>query len=218
MPPLALDVLLSSIPILALGSLTWAGRRSSRSCVLHDGRHSPGKSERTLLLSGRERRRRFRVQLRYTPSNRVVRWLFAPALVAAALVVRCGQSGDMKSAGCARDEDCPSGFCDRDQCAPAADVGETPPHGRTCVVSRDSTTGERLNRFIVCGAYLCLDGRCRSCRADSECNARGGSGDSVCQMIDGLPGLRCGSPLVGPPPDSTGPPPPDLPGPAPEGP
>lgn len=83
---------------------------------------------------------------------------------------------------CASDSDCDSRFCDLGKCAV---VGEGAPityqYGKTC--NAEST-------FPICQGYVCLDARCRSCRDAADCD-----GDGKCQVVDGLPGKRCGAPL-----------------------
>lgn len=78
---------------------------------------------------------------------------------------------------CGADSDCDTGFCDLGHCA-AVDG----PYGRTPCISDPGPKED------VCGAYLCVDGRCRSCSSDSDC----GSG-SKCYIHPDRPGQRCGS-------------------------
>lgn len=69
---------------------------------------------------------------------------------------------------CAKDDQCGDGFCDRGRCAAIW----------TCTVEY----GQRCPDEQVCGDhYLCIDGRCRSCIADSECKSTLNNGDPKCQ-------------------------------------
>src|ERR1051325_8339120 len=76
---------------------------------------------------------------------------------------------------CERDTDCRSGFCDRDVCN---DVFEGRVRGGECEPESavDGPREVRLDRG--CGGYLCMDGRCRSCQSDVECQAY--FGDARC--------------------------------------
>lgn len=91
--------------------------------------------------------------------------------------------------GCVVDRDCATGFCNRGECV---EPSEGSPLGQECTVPRDPYTGEPQYRFSACQAYLCLDGKCRSCQSDSECNARGGDVQVSCRAAEGRPGMACG--------------------------
>src|SRR4051812_30640160 len=58
---------------------------------------------------------------------------------------------------CRVDADCPSGFCDRGQCQSPSGV-----YGRACEPAPRLPDGLRDGKRHTCGAYLCLDARCRS--------------------------------------------------------
>ena len=81
---------------------------------------------------------------------------------------------------CVRDTDCRSGFCDRDICM---DVFELPGIGKECDrdppvdAPVDGPNAGRSDRG--CGRYLCLDGRCRSCASDAECQTHSMGGKCV---------------------------------------
>jgi len=99
---------------------------------------------------------------------------------------------------CTSDATCPSGFCDRGVCAApgpnityGAECEPTPPGG-----------------FDRCGAYLCINHRCRSCTADSECSE--GSPEVTCNSLPDEPGRRCGR-LIDPGPPQPPPPPSEFP-------
>lgn len=91
---------------------------------------------------------------------------------------------------CARDADCQSVFCDRGRCAQplgAVNYGiecEPPP-------PRD--------RVMPCGAYICADGRCRSCQSDAECTYWMGA-EKCTTFGDDIPGKQCGRNVEGIPP------------------
>lgn len=115
-----------------------------------------------------------------------------------------GKPPTSDAGSCVVDRDCATGFCNRGEC-----VGpiEGSPLGLDCTVPRDPYTGEPQYRFSACQAYLCLDGKCRSCQSDSECNARGGDVEVSCRATEGRPGRACGRDA--PPSEGEQPPPPD---------
>lgn len=96
---------------------------------------------------------------------------------------------------CLRDCDCLSAFCDRGICANSADLGAWnygkegcepgPPHSPI-----DNVLTAPV--WDICAGYLCIEGRCRSCRSDAECKE--GSSEYSCLSLYGLPGKRCGRP------------------------
>src|SRR6478609_9908650 len=71
---------------------------------------------------------------------------------------------------CHADSACGAGFCDRGVCRAVAGV-----YGRTCKAAPRGPDGLRDGKLSVCGAYLCIDGRCRSCQSDGECKSEIGS-------------------------------------------
>jgi hypothetical protein len=88
---------------------------------------------------------------------------------------------------CTSDGECASGFCDRNVCrAPSGILG------RPCEPAPRTKDGLRDAMLNVCGAYLCVEGRCRSCVSDGECRAELGS--PRCYESKGDPGRRCGNP------------------------
>jgi len=88
---------------------------------------------------------------------------------------------------CHADSACGTGFCDRGVCRAVAGV-----YGRTCKAAPRGPDGLRDGKLSVCGAYLCIDGRCRSCQSDGECKSEVGS--PKCYKLEGEPGMRCGNP------------------------
>jgi hypothetical protein len=126
---------------------------------------------------------------------------------------------------CTRDADCLEGFCDRGICAELRiDYGSecdppSPPEPRPPLPPGGGAWGAP-DVAGGCGAYLCIDRRCRSCQSDAECGER-----STCNVIRDLPGKRCGikgdeddrprKPPPPPPPPPYSPPPAPLPPPSP---
>jgi hypothetical protein len=62
---------------------------------------------------------------------------------------------------CARDADCLSGFCDRGHCGNLFTAGD---YGMGCVPPPPR------GLYPMCGSYLCLEDRCRSCQSVAECD------------------------------------------------
>jgi hypothetical protein len=86
-----------------------------------------------------------------------------------------------------QDADCPGGFCDRGVCQVPTGV-----YGRVCTPAPRTREGPRDGKLHACGAYLCIDGRCRSCQSDAECRSELGA--PRCYKAPGEPGSRCGNP------------------------
>jgi hypothetical protein len=77
---------------------------------------------------------------------------------------------------CVHDADCYSGFCDRGQCRGLHGND----YGGVCdqrAPTRDAI--ERLPESLCDDGFLCLDGRCRSCRSDAECQSHLGTGKCI---------------------------------------
>lgn len=76
-------------------------------------------------------------------------------------------SKNVPKRACTKDEQCGDGFCDRGRCAAIW----------TCTVEY----GQRCDEEQKCGVhYLCRDGRCQSCAADSECKSYPNNSDPKC--------------------------------------
>jgi hypothetical protein len=88
---------------------------------------------------------------------------------------------------CRVDKDCREGFCDRGVCQTPEGV-----YGRQCKAAPRIAEGPRDGKLNTCGAYLCLDSRCRSCTSDSQCQSELGS--PRCYKAEEDPGYRCGNP------------------------
>jgi hypothetical protein len=108
-------------------------------------------------------------------------------------------TGSPEKRACRTDQDCAPDFCDRGVCAtpgkglygrdecepdPPQPKGPEPPLPPN--VKRAPKAGFPEPE---CGAYRCIDGRCRSCQSDAEC----GEG-LACKSWEGFPGTACGRP------------------------
>ena len=100
---------------------------------------------------------------------------------------RGGQAAAVSARSCRNDQDCAGGFCDRGVCQTPIGI-----YGRPCKPAPRTPEGPRDGMHSVCGAYLCLDGRCRSCQSDEQCRSELGS--PRCYKLEGEPGYRCGNP------------------------
>jgi len=103
-------------------------------------------------------------------------------------VERDGGEESSSVSECSDDSDCATGFCDRNRCAIPA---EEYVYGVPCKKAPTLPEGIRDGRIHQCGAYLCIDGLCRSCISDNECLAELGSPACLDHAIK--PGLRCGA-------------------------
>jgi hypothetical protein len=73
---------------------------------------------------------------------------------------------------CKKDRECGDGICDRGRCAPL--WAEDPDYGQRC---SGSPTGPFCD-----SQYFCLEGRCRSCVSDEECQQ--GNRGNQCNFVD----------------------------------
>src|SRR4051812_37714898 len=105
---------------------------------------------------------------------------------------KCASDGHVADEGaCRRDADCRRGFCDLGICAPPDLYWH---YGTRCKPGRPPHAAEDLrvpaNGSDGCSGYVCaVDGRCRSCQSDAECQA--GSSDYKCLEYEDLPGRKC---------------------------
>jgi hypothetical protein len=90
-------------------------------------------------------------------------------------------SKNVPKRSCTKDDECGDGFCDRGRCA--------------AIWTWNLTLGQRCERNGQCGFLPCVDGRCRSCVSDAECEWADDMQDPECephphipdaQMCDGL--------------------------------
>ncbi|MFS8065723.1 MAG: hypothetical protein ACMG6S_05045 [Byssovorax sp.] len=82
-------------------------------------------------------------------------------------------------------------FCDRKLCAGIGQLGNKN-YGEACVPSPPQPPPKDLRVAPLgeeCEGYLCVDGRCRSCQSDAECQK--GSSDLVCLEFDNWNGRVC---------------------------
>jgi hypothetical protein len=111
---------------------------------------------------------------------------------------------------CFLDSDCRSGFCDRGRCGDVYSWGN---YGRECVPGPSpppekpdprSPDYPRVEFHLtpfgrnLCTGYLCLNGRCQSCKEDAECQWEGSAGPKCLEYFEWFgkwPGKRCGTPV-----------------------
>jgi hypothetical protein len=109
---------------------------------------------------------------------------------------RCEPWTTRRPAGsaCDKDAECEGLFCDRGSCAKIAELGHWN-YGEACVPGPPHAPADNLD--IVpprerCEGYLCVDGRCRSCKEDAECQK--GSSGLTCVPIGDWAGKVCVTP------------------------
>jgi hypothetical protein len=133
-----------------------------------------------------------------------------------------GRTEEVRGEPCTQDGDCASQFCDRGACAepgtkgnygapcepPAPIVRPPPPRPDMPATWYRSSWPENK-----CGGYVCIDKRCRSCQAETECTW----GGPICDKFDDWPGKQCGR-HVDPDPEGPLAPPPTEPAPYPRAP
>jgi hypothetical protein len=111
--------------------------------------------------------------------------LLGATILCVGLLAGCAHGSAGASATCKADIDCDVGFCDRGGCAEREGV-----FGAACTPAPRTAEGVRDGKLHSCGAYLCIDSRCRSCQSDSQCQAELGA--PRCLASPGRPGFRCG--------------------------
>jgi hypothetical protein len=80
---------------------------------------------------------------------------------------------------CAKDTDCPSRFCDRGNCLSlSAEPGDG--YGVECE-PRPFPDRAKAGKYshAECVGYVCVDGRCRACESNADCEDHFGSGKCV---------------------------------------
>jgi hypothetical protein len=98
------------------------------------------------------------------------------AVLAVVLWLGCGAFMPRHRKGgmaCSKDTDCRLGFCDRDVCVEPSRVSN---YGAVCDSRPPAVTPEPGRPDPQCGVFLCLEGRCRSCSTDAECQSYFGAG------------------------------------------
>lgn len=120
--------------------------------------------------------------------------VFKSLLLSAVLVcTACGHEGPQAArdaprrsgAACSSDAQCGSGFCDAGVCAVPSGV-----YGSRCLPAPRGEDAVRDGKLNACGAYVCGDGRCRSCESARQCMDEYGA--PACAKVEGRPGMRCG--------------------------
>ncbi|MEE9238627.1 MAG: hypothetical protein V3U58_03615, partial [Thermodesulfobacteriota bacterium] len=94
--------------------------------------------------------------------------------------------GNTIGAACQIDDDCQSSFCDLGVCS-----NPEGQYGVACTPAPLTPEGLRDGKLNSCGAYICSEGRCRSCNSDSQCQSEYGA--PKCNSHSTRPGKRCGS-------------------------
>jgi hypothetical protein len=93
---------------------------------------------------------------------------------------------------CLHDADCGSNFCDRDVCM---ELYRKRWLGGVCEPHPPSSSPDGGLPDRGCGPYLCLDGRCRSCTSNAECQSYFGAGECVGWGLgdpeNSKPGMLC---------------------------
>lgn len=94
---------------------------------------------------------------------------------------------------CKKDEECGDGFCDRGKCA--------------AILTCRARYGQRCETPEQCESFVCLDGRCRSCASDKECELNGTSANKCDPHPNWNGSLSCNHPgwILPPPPASASP-------------
>src|SRR4051812_28675321 len=105
-------------------------------------------------------------------SPRMLRLLIAAALcLLACLNAACwSATASRQAATCKTDAECGSEFCDSGRCSQPRGV-----YGTKCIPAPHTPEGIRDGKLSTCGAYLCIDGRCRSCSSSAQCAAELGA-------------------------------------------
>ena len=118
----------------------------------------------------------------------------------------CGEAAPVTDGGgpgvtgeaCAQDAYCLSGFCDLGMCT---ELFGPLHYGFECTPDPPGAPPGR------CGAYLCVEGRCRSCESDAQCRSLRGA--PTCAFFEAdRPGKQCGRIVEGLPPAKPAEPPP----------
>jgi hypothetical protein len=93
---------------------------------------------------------------------------------------------------CSADAQCQMGLCDRGVCARIVAWRN---YGATCIPVPPDTPATETPEDAECFGYICMDGRCRSCRSDAEC--KGSKDRLTCTQFNDWPGKQCGKVIPG---------------------
>lgn len=114
-----------------------------------------------------------------------------------------GGSTATSGQACRADVDCPGELCDRGRCATPAELDPSRAAGGTFGHPCDARY--ETGKLAVCGAYRCIEARCRSCINDEECAPGGKANGVFCDKG------QCGrypppppEPIAAPPPPPSG--------------
>lgn len=101
---------------------------------------------------------------------------------------------DISKGQCTVDADCRDGFCDRTGLCGSVNVEATARFGTTCTLPPRNPNGTVNGEQNTCGPYLCLEGRCRSCVVDAECQTELGA-PNCGRVLESSrwPGNSCGN-------------------------
>jgi hypothetical protein len=91
-------------------------------------------------------------------------------------------SKNVPNRSCMKDDECGDGFCDRGRCA--------------AIWTWSFSLGQRCERNEYCGTLPCIDGRCRSCVSDKECEWPMDVQDPKCSPHPSIPGAQMCDGLV----------------------
>lgn len=121
----------------------------------------------------------------------------AKLVLGVALLAGCGSTArsrpEPSPGGCNTDADCGSGFCDRTGQCSSVDVDSTARFGTPCTIAPRNPNGTVNGEQNTCGPYLCVEGRCRSCVEDSECQIEYGAPSCGHVSEARWPGNSCGN-------------------------
>jgi hypothetical protein len=102
---------------------------------------------------------------------------------------------------CSTDTQCQMGHCDRGVCGRIISWRS---YGVPCVPAAPGTPIREISDEAYCVGYLCMDGRCRSCRSDSECvrwqpapGVPPSNEPLTCTKFNDWPGKQCGKVIPG---------------------
>lgn len=98
-------------------------------------------------------------------------------------------ANDLPGVRCRSDLECQDGFCDRT--GRCEQIDDQTRFGAVCTLPARAPQGFAIGLLNTCGAYPCLQGRCRSCMEDRECQIEYGA--PSCRRLGVTRGYRCGA-------------------------